>query len=325
MRASMRCNSPGRRVAADRVVHPPTTAQRLEYVALRSAAFVLRPFGWRAASAVGAGVGAFVYRVLRLRADRVERAIRACFPEFPEPRVRAVAAASYRSIGRVMFESIYLSRATPAEVLGAFSGVEGRDVLEAAYAQGKGVILAAGHIGNWELSGAWLGASGLPVDGITMHMANPLADRFFARTRERLGMRVIFDDEAVRAVPRSLRENRAIGFVSDQSAKGLASTIVPFFGRPARTPRGAAVFAMRGDVPIVFISAIRQPDGRYLERFEAVPTVRAGDRDADIDATVLRYTQVLEQLVRAHPEQYFWQHRRWKGQPSDTPAHLREP
>jgi len=40
---------------------------------------------------------------------------------------------------------------------------------------------------------------------------------------------------------------------------------------------------------------------------------------------VLRYTQVLEQLVRAHPEQYFWQHRRWKGQPSDTPAHLREP
>jgi Kdo2-lipid IVA lauroyltransferase/acyltransferase len=82
---------------------------------------------------------------------------------------------------------------------------------------------------------------------------------------------------------------------------------------------------MRGDVPIVFISAIRQPDGRYLERFEAVPTVRTGDRDADIDATVLRYTQVLEQLVRAHPEQYFWQHRRWKGQPSDTPAHLREP
>jgi len=255
----------------------------------------------------------------------VERAIRACFPEFPEARVRAVAAASYRSIGRVMFESIYLSRATPAEVRAAFVGVEGRDVLEAAYAQGKGVILAAGHIGNWELSGAWLGASGLPVDGITMHMANPLSDRFFARTRERLGMRVIFDDEAVRAVPRALRENRAIGFVSDQSAKGLASTIVPFFGRPARTPRGAAVFAMRGDVPIVFISAIRQPDGRYLERFEAVPLVRTGDRDADVDATVLRYTQVLERLVRAHPEQYFWQHRRWKGQPADTPAHLREP
>ncbi|MFM9012524.1 MAG: lysophospholipid acyltransferase family protein, partial [Gemmatimonadota bacterium] len=115
----------------------------------------------------------------------MERAIRACFPEFSDARGRTVAAASYRSIGRVMFESIYLSRATPAEVRAAFVGVEGREVLEAAYAQGKGVILAAGHIGNWELSGAWLGASGLPVDGITMHMANPLSDRFFARTRAR--------------------------------------------------------------------------------------------------------------------------------------------
>jgi KDO2-lipid IV(A) lauroyltransferase len=45
----------------------------------------------------------------------------------------------------------------------------------------------------------------------------------------------------------------------------------------------------------------------------------------DIDAIVLRYTQILERLVRAHPEQYFWQHRRWRRQPPDTPPHLREP
>lgn len=303
----------------------PTFAHRVEYAALRAMAAVLRPFGWRAASAVGDAVGALVYRPFRVRADRVERAIRACFPALDEAQVRATARESYRSIGRVMFESVFLSRASRDEVRAAFAGVEGREVLDAAMAQGRGVILASGHLGNWELTAAWLSIFGYPVDGIAMHMANPLADRFFQRTRERLGMRVIWDDRAVREVPRALQAGHTIGFMSDQSAKGLAATVVPFFGRPARTPRGAAVFALRGDVPIVFVATLRQPDGRYVQRFEAVPVMRTGDREADVLATVQRYTDVLERLVRAHPGQYFWQHRRWKGQPADTPPHLREP
>jgi KDO2-lipid IV(A) lauroyltransferase len=304
---------------------PPTLAQRIEFGALRGVAALLRPFGWRMASRVGAAVGGLAWWPLRMRAARVTRTIRACFPEMTDAQVRATARESYRGLGRTSFEAIYLSRAGREEVLAAFAESRGEEVLAAAYAQGRGVILVAGHLGNWELSGAYVAARGYPVDGIAMHMANPLSDRFFQRTRERLGMGVIFDDQAVRAVPRALRAGHGVGFLSDQSAKGLASTIIPFFGRPARTPRGAAVFALRDDLPMVFLAALRRPDGRYTAYFESVTVVRTGDRDADVQATALAYTQVLERLVRAHPEQYFWQHRRWKGQPADTPAHLREP
>lgn len=303
----------------------PTFVQWAEYAALRTIATVLRPFGWRAASNVGALVGGLGWRPFAIRADRVERTIRACFPEFTPARVREVARESYRGLGRVAIESIILSRATREELLAAFADARGLDVLERAYAQGKGVILVAGHLGNWELSAAYIAARGLPIDAIAMHMANPLSDAFFRRTRERFGMRVLFADESVRAIPKALKDGRAVGFLSDQSAKGLASTFVPFFGRPARTPRGAAVFALRNDLPMVFVAALRRPDGRYTAHFEEVPLVRTGDKEADIDATVVRYSQVLERLVREHPEQYFWQHRRWKGQPKDTPPHLREP
>jgi KDO2-lipid IV(A) lauroyltransferase len=305
-----------------RTVAAPTFVHRLEYGLLRLIAALLRPFGWRAASAVGAAIGGLAWWPLRIRADRVVRTIRACFPEFSDARVRQVARDSYRSLGRTSIESIVLSRATKEDVLAAFADAPHFDVLERAFAQGKGVILVAGHLGSWELSAAYMTARGLPVDAIAMHMVNPLSDAFFKRTRERFGMKVIFDDEAVRAIPRALKAGRGVGFLSDQSAKGLASTFVPFFGRPARTPRGAAVFALRGDLPMIFTLAIRRPDGRYTAHFEEVPLVRTGDRDADVDATVLRYTQVLERLVREHPEQYFWQHRRWKGQPKDTPPEL---
>lgn len=303
----------------------PTLVQWAEYAALRLIATTLRPFGWRAASAVGAFVGGLGWWPFRIRADRVERAIRACFPEFDDARVRRTARDSYRGLGRVTIESIVLSRQPREEVLKAFVEPVGYEALEQAFAQGKGVVLVAGHLGNWELSAAYMTARGLPIDAIAMHMANPLSDDFFRRTRERFGTRVIFDDEAVRKIPRAFTEGRGVGFLSDQGAKGLASTFVPFFGRPARTPRGAAVFALRSDLPIVFLAAIRQPDLRYQVHFEAVPLVRTGDKEHDVDATVLAYTQVLERYVRRFPEQYFWQHRRWRRQPEGTPPELREP
>lgn len=310
---------------AERVVAGPTFAQRVEYWILRAISTALQPFSWRTASRIGAFIGGLGYSPFRIRADRVERAIRAAFPEFSEARVREVALESYRGLGRVTIESIVLSRDGTAAVLGAFSGVDGWERLEAALARKQGVVLVSGHIGSWELCAAYMAARGVPVDAIAMHMANPLSDGFFKRTRERLGVRVLFDDEAVRAIPRALKEGRAVGFLSDQGAKGLASTFVDFFGRPAKTPRGAAVFAIRSQLPMLFVAAIRQPDLRYRFVVEPVPLADSGDRERDVDDTVRNYTAVIENAVRQHPEQYFWQHRRWRRQPADTPEHLREP
>jgi KDO2-lipid IV(A) lauroyltransferase len=156
-------------------------------------------------------------------------------------------------------------------------------------------------------------------------MANPLFDTFINHTREQMGMTIVHDSDAVRRTPRSLRAGRAVAFVADQGVLGLASTFVPFFGRPAKTPRGAAVFALRFDVPVLFIVALRKPNGRYrlvVERIEAEDT---GNRDRDVDSIVARFTERLEKWVRVVPEQYFWQHRRWKRQPPDTPPELRDP
>lgn len=304
----------------------PTLIHHVEYWTLRAISTLLRPFGWRTASGFGATVGGLAWWPLRVRAGQVQRAIRAAFPEFDETRVAAVARESYRGLGRVTIESIALSRADRQAVLDAFvEPAEGWGLLDEALARGAGVVLVSGHIGSWELCAAYMAARAVPLDAIAMHMVNPLSDGFFRQTRERLGIRVLFDDEAVRQIPRSLKSGRAVGFLSDQGAKGLASTFVPFFGRPAKTPRGAAVFALRGELPLLFVAAIRQPDGRYRFHVENVPLARHDDREQAVEATVLNYTQMIERYVRLYPEQYFWQHRRWRRQPPDTPPHLREP
>lgn len=315
---------------ADRPPSPATTRaatplDRLQYAAVRGVVGVLRTVGWRGASAVGRWLGRVAYAPVGIRRSVVERHVQAAFPEYTPAEVRACAIGAYESLGRTFLETAVLGGTRPATVLDAVREVEGWDVLEQAVARGKGVIAVGGHLGNWELAAAYVAARGVPMAAIARHMANPLFDRYVLDTRTSLGIEIISDGTAIRRVPRALGEGKVVGFLCDQDALGLASTFVPFFGRPARTPRGPGVFALRLGAPVVFITCARRSDGYYRVSFTPVPVTETGDRDRDVDGVVLAFTRQLEADIRRTPDQYFWHHRRWKRQPPDTPAHLREP
>jgi Kdo2-lipid IVA lauroyltransferase/acyltransferase len=298
---------------------------RLEYGALRGVLGTLGALGFRRASDVGARVGLLGYRPFGIRRGVVERQIAAAFPDWDAGRVHATAREAYENLGRTTIETAVVARATAAEVRALFHEPEGWPLLERAQRAGRGTIVVAGHLGNWELGGAYLASRGLDFEAVARRMENPLFDAYVTRTRHRTGMKIIYDADAVRRVPRALRNNATVAFLMDQGAAGLASTWVPFFGRFAKTPRGAAVFALRLRTPVIFVAPIRQPDGRFNLVIEEIPVRETGDKDADVDRIVADYTAVLEKWVRRVPGQYFWHHRRWKHQRPDTPAGQGDP
>lgn len=303
----------------------PTLAQRAEFYSLRAVIRVLGAFKWETACRVGARIGAAGYRPLRIRGDIVEKQIAAAFPEMSPAEVDRIARASWEHLGRTAIEMALLPGLGKAAVLNLVETVEGWEHVERAMAAGKGIVVVAGHHGNWELLGGYIAARGVPFDVIVRGIANPFFDEYVNELRTALGMVVVHDSEAVSRAPRALRAGRAVGFVADQGLLGLASTYVTFFGRPAKTPRGAAVFALRFNAPVLFVDGLRLPNGKYRIIIEPVKAERTGNREADVDAIVIRFTEILEQWVRRVPEQYFWHHRRWKRQPPNTPAELRDP
>jgi len=304
---------------------PVTIAHRLEYAGLRAAVAALSALRWRRASSLGGALGRLGYSPFGVRRRVVERQIGAAFPEWDATRVAQVARGAYDHLGRLAVETALMPSLGQSGVRDLVSRTTGWELLERAHAEQRGVLLIAGHFGNWEVSGAYIAARGVPVDVIVRRMSNPIFDRYLNQTRADLGMTVIYDSDAVRRTTRSIKEGRAIGFLADQGVLNLASTHVPFFGRPAKTPRGPAVFTLRYHVPTLFVSAVREADGRFHLSFENVPYEETGNRERDIDGIVASYTRILEGLVRKTPEQYFWQHRRWKHQPADTPPALRDP
>ncbi|HMC54658.1 MAG TPA: lysophospholipid acyltransferase family protein [Gemmatimonadaceae bacterium] len=312
-------------VVPDRPERDVVFRHRAQYAALRATIGALGALGFQRSSDVGARIGAWGYSPLGIRRRVVEKQLAAAFPEWSSERVHEVARASYEHFGRTTIEAAVLPRYDSRKVLELVDDPPEWHLIDSALSRGRGVILVAGHLGNWELAGNYLAARGLRMHAVARQMENPLFDRYLNRTRGRLGVEAIWDGDAVRRVPRVLKENGAVALLMDQGAAGLASSWVPFFGRMAKTPRGPGVFALRLRTPVVFVAPLRKPDGRFTMGLEEIPVTETGDRNADVDRIVAGYTAALERWVRRAPEQYFWHHRRWKHQLPDTPPELGDP
>jgi len=292
---------------------------------MRAMFAALERVDWNTACSIGERIGELGYRPLGIRRDVVEKQIAAAFPEKTDEQVREIARASYRHLGRNAVEAGLLSRKGRGHVLDLVDRVDGWEHIEKATANGSAAIGVAAHHGNWEILGGFLAAKGLQPEVIVRGMDNALFEDYLNANREKLGLKVVHDAGAVRHLTKSLREGHFVCLLADQGVLGLASSFVPFFGRPAKTPRGFAVFALRFEVPVCFMDMVRLPNGKFRAVFEPVGIERTGDREQDIDAMVARYSGILEKWVREYPEQYFWQHRRWRRQPEGTPVELRDP
>lgn len=290
-----------------------TLRHRIEYLGFRVLTGLLGVLPERAARWLGSALGWLAGSVLRVRRDVVLGNLRLAFPDESEAWHQRIASASYRHLGRESIATFRLDRETPASIRDRTEIVEGFDLVEAAHARGDGLILLTGHFGNWEIAGAAMAARGIPVDGVATTQRNPAFNRDLVASRERLGIHIVPRDDAPRRILRGLRQGRAAGLVGDQNVQ-TGGIMVPFFGTPAPTAKGAAVFSLRTGAPIFVGAAIAQPGSRYRYRIriQLVSITPTGDLETDAAELTRAHTHALEQAVREAPEQYFWVHRRWK-------------
>lgn len=295
-----------------------TAAHRVEYALARTLETAVATLPERAADAVGRRIGRVVHR-LGIRRKVVEDNLRHAFPERDEAWIRRTTLATYEHLGRESAAILRLGKLDRQAIIDRTVPV-GWDELEEALAEGKGVMLVTGHYGNWEIAAATVASRGTPIAAIVRRQGNRLVDARLDALRRRLGVETITQREAPSRVPRLLRRNGVIGIVGDQDAR-RAGVFVPFFGRPASTHRGPAVFALKLGAPVFACVARRLPGPgvRYEVSGQRVPVVRTGDAEADIQALTAELAARLEGEIRKAPEQYFWFHRRWKTRP---PAEL---
>jgi KDO2-lipid IV(A) lauroyltransferase len=231
-------------------------------------------------------------------------------PELGAARHREIVDGVFRSIARVLVAFAKFP-AIRGDTVKEWIRCEGLEYVEAAMRQGRGVLFATAHLGNWELSAYAHALLAAPMDVVVRPLDNPWIDAAVERRRGLSGNRTIGKQEYARAILKALAANRAVGILVDQNSAADAGVFVDFFGVKACAGVGFAKLAARSGAAVIPGFAVwEEAEKRYVLRFRP-PLEITGDAARDTQAV----QSELERAIRQYPDQWLWIHRRWKTRP----------
>jgi KDO2-lipid IV(A) lauroyltransferase len=227
----------------------------------------------------------------------------------------AIIDGVFHSIARLLVTFARFPAIRPENV-GDWIRCEGGEHYANAMRDGRGVLFATAHLGNWELSAFAHAIMVEPMHIVVRPLDNPLIDALVESRRKLSGNSLISKTDSARTILRALKNNQAVGILVDQNAATENGVFVDFFGTPACAGAGfAKLAAVSGAAVIPGFALWSETERRYILRFyPRIPIT--GDATLDTQAVQAQ----LEAVIRAHPDQWLWIHRRWKTRPTGQPA-----
>jgi KDO2-lipid IV(A) lauroyltransferase len=293
----------------------------LEYLPVWLIAQTLRWLPRPLARACGRTI-AILFYWLHPRLRRVGmRNLALAFPEKSPAERERILKGVYFSLGRLLAEIPKFPDYTLENVdrIAVYDGLEN---YLAARDRGKGVLFMTAHLGGWEIGSFVHSLHGHWLNIVVRDLDNPLLNRWVKQMRELHGNKTHDKDEYARGLLMAMKRGETVGALMDTNMTPPQGVFVNYFGVPACTAVGIARVAMRTGAAVVPAFTLWDKEqGKYRIRFEpAIPTVSTGDAETDAIANTQNYTAAIEKIVRAHPDQWLWVHRRWKTRPEGEPS-----
>ncbi len=269
---------------------------------------LLAALPYRLQLGLGRMLGDLSYALIASRRHVVATNLRLAFPEWGETERRTRVRECFRSAGCGMIETLICWWASDAKVE-RLMHFEGLEHLQSAAAAGRGVILLSAHFTSLEL-GVRMSSMRVRLTAMYRPPSNPVIDHVMRGSRERIVGQDVIPKQDVRGLVKALRKGAVVWYAPDQSARNKFSGPVPFFGQPAMTNMATARIAEMSGAAVVPFFTLRKDDGSGIRLLvqPALKNFPSGDEAAD----ARRINQIIEDVVRKAPTQYFWLHRRYK-------------
>jgi Kdo2-lipid IVA lauroyltransferase/acyltransferase len=232
------------------------------------------------------------------------------FPEATDEQRKAIIDGVFRSLGRLVVAMGKMPNLN-ADNISEWVGYDGLENYAEAKQAGKGILVATAHLGNWELSAFAHALLTEPMDVMVRPLDNPLIDRLVEDRRTQSGNKLIYKKDGARAVLKALRNNEAVGMLIDQNTTATEGVFVDFFGRRACAGTGFVKLAQHSGAAVIPGFAFWDKTSRRytIHFYPKVPLT------GDIAADTQRIHSIFEDIIRQHPDQWMWIHRRWKTRP----------
>ncbi len=293
-----------------------TSINWLVYLAVRVAICIVQAVRMETCAAWANGLAWLVTDVIPLRREVIEDNLRVAYPELSDGERRQLIRRMWRHLFLMVFEIAHVPLRIHSTNWRQY--IESKTVREICLflLDLRPKVIVSGHFGNFEVAGYVAGLLGFPTYTIARPLDNPFLDRFVNRFRRATGQCILPKQGSAELVQRVLDQGGVLALLGDQHA-GPKGCWTDFFGRAASSHKAIALFSLTHDAPLAVVCAQRRrgPLDFSLEVVATVDPSTMSPELGSVQALTQWYNQQLEAAVRQAPEQYWWVHRRWKGEP----------
>jgi KDO2-lipid IV(A) lauroyltransferase len=266
----------------------------------------------KAQGALGMALGK-ILQIGGFRSSVIKQNLNYAFPDNVAQQ-DLIYRASYQHLGNLIFEIVMVFGSMKKFVL-KYVDLTGKENVQAAQKRGQGLIFLSSHVGNWEVMAA---AGGLIAEAdlmlVTKHVKPEWLHQGILKGRLKCKVRGTYEPRTLRDVLRHLKQNGAVGIVLDQYTGPPVGVRVPLFNTYVGTSLVLAVLVKRTGVPVLPVENYRKPDGRWAVSIGApVEWKSYSDSSYELAANTAEYVKIVEKSILAHPDQWLWTHRRFKG------------
>ncbi len=289
----------------------------LVYLVVRAFVCLIQTMSLETCHAIARVLARVACDVLKLRRNVVDENIRHAFPHLTERQRLASARKMWEHLFLMVCEIAHAPRKIHETNWRHYFNIHRKSEMVGYLLDPRPLVLVSGHYGNFEITSYMAGLLGFPTYAIARRLDNPYLDRYVNRFRSTNGQFILPKEGSSGQIDQVLRAGGIIALLGDQSA-GAKGCWVEFLGRPASSHKAVALFTLVSGAPLVVAYGRRTGSALHIEiglQGVADPQI-PGPELASVKSLTQWYNTVLESVILSGPEQYWWVHRRWKGQPA---------
>lgn len=287
--------------------------QRLKYLTIVTLLKLISLLSLSAAQRLGSALGSLAWRLDTKARKVTDINLSICLPELNATERHTLSKESLRNTGMTAVEIPLMWEWPVEKCLNLIRSVEGEELLDEALASGKGLILLAPHLGNWELAGLYFSSR---YDMAALYSPPNMAEfeEYMINVRGRLGSELVRGDRrGLSRLVSILKEGGVAGILPDQSPRGKTNAYAPFFGMEVMTMTLVSKLIQKTGANVLMTWAERLPRGEGFRIVITRTEPDMGDPDAVVATTALN--QSVEACVRRAPDQYQWEYKRLRHRP----------
>lgn len=274
----------------------------IEYYFIKILRLLLMPLPLKIRYYLFENIGLLMYFLIKKRREVTLNNLKIAFPEKSDEELIKIAKKSYKNMGKMIVVTTYLKEVTSRDD----TVIENEEIVDNEFAKGKGVIIASLHLGAFE-AGCKMSRT-KKVYAVFRTQKNRKLNNIMTKYRGQAGMNTIMKGDS-EALNNALKEKPLLALVTDHYTSDIEIT---FFGKKTMAASGAILLGIKYKIPIIYTYAIFDKDGIRIVNQEVINI----EKKETLKETLVYNTQKLfylfEETIKRYPDQYMWQHKRWR-------------